>query len=192
MLDDGHVQRAVCLPACKEIVMNTKTSAPGFQPIRRDQLRDEREHDTYKRQQKPPEPSVCPDCGAIFHAGRWQWGERQPDASETNELRCPACQRIKDDFPAGFVHVGGPFFAEHRDEILSLIGHHAEKARAEHPLARIIAVTEEMSDAQGVVVTTTDIHLARDLGDALHHAYHGELAFHYNAAEKLLRVHWQR
>lgn len=169
--------------------MNLQTSAPGFQPIRRDQLRPEREHDTYKRQHKPPEPSVCPDCGAIFHGGRWQWGLRRPDSTE---IVCPACHRIKDDFPAGFVHVKGAFFALHREEILSLIRHHAEKARAEHPLARIMTIKENLTDTDGILITTTDIHLARDLGEALHHAYQGELEFHYNEAEKLLRVHWQR
>lgn len=173
--------------------MYLDASTPGFQPVRRDQLREEREHDTYKRQQKPPEPSVCPDCGAIFHAGRWQWGLRRPNSTE---ITCPACHRIRDNFPAGFVHVGGHFFSTHHDEILGLIRHHAEKARAEHPLARIMTTKEsnEKGDGgtEGILVTTTDIHLARDLGEALHHAYHGELEFHYNEAEKLLRVHWRR
>lgn len=41
-----------------------------------------------------------------------------------------------------------------------------------------------------VLVTTTDIHLARRLGEALHHAYQGELEYHYNPDENLLRVHW--
>lgn len=168
--------------------MNLQTSAPGFQPIRRDQLRPEREHDTYKRQQKPPEPAVCPGCGAIFHNGRWQWGERRSDSAE---IVCPACQRIADDFPAGFVHIIGTFFMAHREEIFSLIRHHEEKARTEHPLARIMTVKED-SEGSGILITTTDIHLARDLGEALHNAYQGELEFHYNEAEKLLRVHWQR
>jgi hypothetical protein len=165
----------------------------AFQKVRRDQLRQEREHDTYKRQHKPPEPSACPDCGAIFHAGHWQWGLRRPDS---NEVICPACHRIRDNFPAGFLHVGGHFFTTHRDEILSLIRHHAEKARAEHPLARIITTKKDderkSGSEDGILVTTTDIHLARDLGEALHHAYHGDLEFHYNEAEKLLRVGWQR
>ena len=173
--------------------MKLDSPVAGFQPIRRDQLRQEREHDTYKRQHKPPEPSACPDCGAIFHAGRWQWGLRRPDSTE---VTCPACHRIRDDFPAGFLHVGGRFFAEHRDEILSLIRHHAEKTRAEHPLARIMTIKKTRGEKEGgeesLLVTTTDIHLVRDLGEALHHAYHGELEFHYNEAEKLLRVHWQR
>lgn len=161
----------------------------GFRPIRRDQLRQEREHDSYRQQGKPIEPATCPQCGASFHAGRWQWGEKQEHATA---LLCPACQRIRDDFPAGFVHLGGAFFVEHRLEILSLVQHHTQKERAEHPLARIMAITEEASAGGGVVITTTDLHLARDIGEALHKAYRGELDYHYNDAEKLLRVHWRR
>lgn len=164
-------------------------SDSGFQPVRRDQLRQEREHDSYRQQGKPSEPAACPECGASFHAGRWQWGEKPEHAAA---LLCPACQRIRDDFPAGFVDVGGAFFVEHRLEILSLIQHHMQKERAEHPLARIMGINENANGDGGVLITTTDLHLARDIGDALHKAYHGELEFHYNEAEKLLRVHWRR
>lgn len=174
----------------QETKMKTLRIPTGFQPVRRDELRQEREHDTYKRQEKPPEPAVCPDCGAIFHAGRWQWGMRREGSTE---LICPACHRIRDRFPAGFLHVSGSFFGKQRDELLSLIRHHAEKARAEHPMARIMGIKDNSDDPDdGIVITTTDIHLARDLGEALHHAYHGELEFHYNKEEKLLRVHWSR
>ncbi|MFZ4539509.1 BCAM0308 family protein [Propionivibrio sp.] len=170
--------------------MKSQASLAGFKPVLRDQLRQEREYDTYKRQQKPPEPSACPVCGAIFHAGRWQWGQVGPEAEE---VVCPACHRIRDQFPAGFLHVGGPFFATHRGEMFNLLNHHAEKARAEHPLARVMTINEEdEGGVAGILITTTDIHLARDLGEALHHAYQGELEFYYNDAENLLRVHWQR
>jgi hypothetical protein len=30
------------------------------------------------------------------------------------------------------------------------------------------------------LMTTTDIHLARGMGELLHHAYQGGLEFHYN------------
>jgi NMD protein affecting ribosome stability and mRNA decay len=170
--------------------MKTRMTVAGFHPVRRDQLRQEREHDSYKRRAKPPEPSVCPDCGAIFHTGRWQWGLPNP---ESNEVLCPACERTRDQFPAGFVEVGGPFFKEHRDEILALVSHHAERAKAEHPLARIMNMEKgDEGESEAISITTTDIHLARDLGEALHHAYHGELEFYYNDAENLLRVHWWR
>jgi NMD protein affecting ribosome stability and mRNA decay len=166
--------------------MSSRATTPGFQPIRRDQLREEREHDSYKLQHKPPEPAACPDCGAVYHNGRWQWGPR-PNGS--HDVTCPACHRIRDHFPAGFVHVDGQFFGEHRNELTRLMRHHEAKANAEHPLARIMAIEDTVD---GLLVTTTDIHLARDLGDALHHAYQGELEFHYNEAETKLRVHWHR
>lgn len=166
--------------------MTSQNPPGGFRPVRRDQLRQERVHDAYKLKHKLSEPAVCPSCGAVYHTGRWQWIARPANA---HEVTCAACHRIQDRFPAGFVHAGGAFFAGHRDELLKLLRHHEGKAKAEHPMARIIAVEDE---ADGVVVTTTDIHLARDLGEALHHAYQGELEFHYNDADNLLRVHWRR
>ncbi|MBI2307676.1 MAG: ATPase [Rhodocyclales bacterium] len=166
--------------------MNTHAIPQGFKSIRRDQLREEREHDSYKSRQKPAEPAVCRDCAAVFHAGRWQWIERPPQA---REIVCPACERVHDRFPAGFVHIGGEFLAAHRDELTALLRHREAREKAEHPLARIMDIE---ADGDGLLVTTTDLHLARDLGEALHHAYHGELEFHYNDAEKLLRVHWRR
>lgn len=166
--------------------MTSRPVDAGFHPVRRDQLRQERVHDTYKLQGKLAEPAVCTDCGAIYHAGRWQWGER-PVAAVA--VICPACHRIRDHFPAGFVEAGGSFFSAHKDEALTLLRHHEEKEKAEHALARIMAV-ENTQD--GVLVTTTDIHLARDLGEALHHAFQGELAFPYNEAENRIRVQWHR
>jgi NMD protein affecting ribosome stability and mRNA decay len=166
--------------------MNARTPVPGFRPVRRDQLRPERVHDTYQLRGKLPEPAVCGKCGAVYHAGRWQWGARPAGAAE---VTCPACHRVQDKFPAGFVHIGGPYFAGHRDELMGIVRHREEKEKAEHPLARIIAVADEDG---GVLVTTTDMHLARDLGEALHHAHQGELDFHYNEGENLLRVYWHR
>ncbi len=158
----------------------------GFRPVRRDKLIQERVHDTYKARGKLPEPTACPDCGAVYHKGRWQWLPR-PD--EAHEQLCPACHRIRDHLPAGYVTLSGGFLGQHRDEILNLVRHHGERERAGHPLERIIAVEPY---AGGVVVTTTGIHLARCLGGALEHAYQGCLEFHYNDGENLLRVDWTR
>ena len=46
--------------------------------------------------------------------------------------------------------------------------------------------------ADGVLVTTTDIHLARKIAEALHDAFKGEPGFHYNQEETLLQVKWGR
>jgi RecG-like helicase len=61
--------------------------------------------------------------------------------------------------------------------------------KAEHPLHRIMDI-QETND--GFVVTTTDIHLPRRIGEALHRAYHGTLDFHYDDEAYLLRVNWTR
>lgn len=158
----------------------------GFRPVRRDKLIQERVHDTYRSRGKLPEPTVCPDCGAVHHKGRWQWLPR-PD--QAHEQLCPACHRIRDRLPAGYVTLSGRFLGQHRDEILNLVRHHGERERAGHPLERIIAVEPYNG---GVIVTTTGIHLARSLGEALEHAYQGLLEFHYNDGENLLRVDWTR
>ncbi|MEW6313725.1 MAG: BCAM0308 family protein [Pseudomonadota bacterium] len=165
--------------------MDGMTNA-GFRPIRRDRLMQEAVHDTYKSKGKLAEPSVCPDCGAVFHDGHWQWREKPSGA---HEARCPACHRIHDKFPAGYVTLSGAFLAQHEAEILRAVRNHEAREKAEHPMQRVMDIEK---GADRVVVTTTDIHLARGIGEALHHAYQGELEFHYNAEENLLRVTWRR
>jgi len=165
-----------------------KTRFAGFQPIRPDRhiWGQEYRHDAYKAKHKLPEPTLCPQCGAVFREGRWQWAAKPARA---HEEMCPACHRIHDEFPAGFVTISGSFFKEHRDELLQQIKNDEAKAKAEHPLERIIKIEEQDG---GILVTTTGIHLARGIGEALHHAYKGELEFHYNEQENLLRVVWER
>lgn len=165
--------------------MNIKNIPPGFHQIERhDGVFQEREHDAYKARGKLPEPTVCPECNAVFHGGRWRWGDIPANAHHET---CPACHRIHDRYPAGFVALEGPFFLAHKDEIMRLVHNHEQRERAEHPLQRIMAV-EKQDDS--VLVTTTDIHLARGIGEAVRHAYQGELEFHYNPQDYLLRVHW--
>jgi NMD protein affecting ribosome stability and mRNA decay len=165
--------------------MGTHTTHPGFHPVNRhDGIFQEHIHDTYQTKGKIPEPAICPQCSAVFHKGRWQWLEAPAAAQQHN---CPACQRIHDHYPAGFLTLQGDFFHAHRDEIMSLIHNTEKKEKAEHPLKRIMAAEEKDNE---VLVTTTDIHLARGIGEAIHDAYQGDLEFHYNPAENLLRVNW--
>jgi NMD protein affecting ribosome stability and mRNA decay len=163
-----------------------KSDRGTWRPLRRDELRDELVHDSYKSRRKLPEPTKCPDCGVVYANGRWQWGVAPEQAHE--EL-CPACHRIRDRFPAGYVVLSGEFFAGHREELLHLARNREEKEKAEHPLERIMAIEDV---ERGVQITTTDTHLARDIGEAMHAAYKGELQYHYNKEENLLRVHWAR
>jgi len=158
----------------------------GFRGVRREQLLQGLGDDSYKSKVKLPDPTRCPDCSATFCNGRWTW-ETAPKGA--HEHRCPACKRIHDGFPAGYVALGGKFFLEHGDEILSLVKHCEEKEKAAHPVQRIMAI-EKKKD--GVVVTTTDVHLARTIAERVHDAFKGSLAFHYNKGDNLLRATWKR
>lgn len=166
--------------------MTNRSHPAGFHPIRRDRLPLETVMDSYKARGKLSEPTVCPDCGAVFQAGRWQWVARPRDAHQTT---CPACHRIRDHFPAGYVSLSGDFFAQHEQEIMQLIHNREAQEKPGHPMQRIMAIEKTK---HGTQVTTTDIHLARGIGEALHHAYQGGLEFHYNSDQNLLRVEWNR
>lgn len=158
----------------------------GYKTVRRDRLIQEQEHDAYRIKGKLREPTTCPECGAVYHEGRWQW-KAVPDGAMKHP--CPACMRIHDHFPAGYLMLSGDFFDTHRNEIMSLLHHVEQQERTEHPLKRIM----DTENSEGVTtIATTDIHLARMMGEAVHHAYQGELGFRYNAQQNLLRVTWRR
>lgn len=157
-----------------------------FAAERRDRLIREREHDPYKVRAKLPDPTACPECGAMYRDGRWTWGAPPADA---NREVCPACQRIRDEYPAGILTLSGSFWREHQDELLGLARNVEEREKGEHALKRIMAVREEGDE---IVITTTDAGLVRNIGDALHDAYEGELDYEYTDAENLLRVTWHR
>ena len=171
--------------------MKPNSKGSGFREPGKDQithrlgLEKEYVHDTYKWRGKLPEPTVCPECGAIFQKGRWTWGTRPPDAHETT---CPACHRIRDAYPAGILSLEGPVFEAHKEEVFNLARHQEAKAKGEHPLSRIIAIKEEGAGAE---ILTTDTHLPRQIGEALRHAYHGELDFNYGDDSRLVRIHWK-
>jgi NMD protein affecting ribosome stability and mRNA decay len=153
---------------------------------RRDRLIQEERHDTYRAREKPPEPTRCPDCRAVFRDGRWTWtGE---DLTDSHERTCPACQRIRDAYPAGYVTLSGSFLGTHRDEIENLISNEEKKETEEHPLKRIMDVK---GTDEGLLVTTTDSHLARSIGEAVARAYAGKLDYHYTE-DDMLRVVWKR
>ena len=153
---------------------------------RRDRLIQEDRHDTYQEREKWPEPTVCSECNAVFLEGRWAWWE---PAVNAHRIVCPACRRIKDKYPAGHLEIRGAFFAHHHEELLNLIHNTESMEKDAHPMERIMAITTEEDHS---LVTTTGIHLARRIGEALKHAYQGELNFTYGDAEKSIRMIWSR
>ncbi len=154
---------------------------------RHDRLIRERVHDPYKTRLKLQEPTVCPGCGAVFHRGRWHWEKTRPEGA--NEEMCQACHRSNDSYPAGEVTLSGGFLRVHREEILNLARNVEETEKAEHPRHRIMAIDDR---ADRVLITTTDIHLPRRIGQAVFNAYKGEFDFKYDEEGYFIRVSWSR
>lgn len=166
--------------------MKGQTNPTGGRERRRDRDVKEHQHDTYKAKGKPTEPMACPQCGAVYHRGRWTWGERPERA---RDALCPACQRIEDKYPKGIVTLTGPYVDAHEDELLGLVRNAEHQEKTSHPLARIMSIAKTK---EGTVISTTDSHLPRRIGEALHRAHHGELDVHYNKAEDFVRIRWSR
>jgi hypothetical protein len=161
---------------------------PARQP-RHEQRHEQRRAaslDPYRERRKPPGAAACADCGAVFYRGRWTW---RPAPAQARRALCPACRRIRERQPAGFVRLAGPFAREHRDDLVAIARHCEAAERKEHPLQRIMRIE---ASGEGMVVTTTDGHLARRIGEALYRAHRGELGYRYTRGERLLRVNWRR
>lgn len=155
---------------------------------RQDRLIKENVHDPYVARSKPAEPTVCPDCGVVFADGRWQWLSEAP--ADANRELCPACQRIRDKVPAGFLSLSGEFFAEHSGEIMNLLHNKVEEQKTQHPMKRLMDIEDQGGDS--TVITFTDVHLPRGVGEAIERAYEGELDIQYTKEAGIVRVFWQR
>jgi hypothetical protein len=158
---------------------------PSGTSVRGDRILRERVHDPYKTRLKLPEPSACPDCGATFHKGRWTW---LPAPEGANQERCQACHRIADNYPAGLVTLRGGFLARHKAELLNLARNREALEKGEHPLHRIMSVVERPGEVE---IATTDVHLPRRIGQALHDAYEGTLDIDYDKEGYFVRVAWR-
>jgi NMD protein affecting ribosome stability and mRNA decay len=155
---------------------------------RKDRLIKEKVHDPYKARCKLSKSTVCPECKAAFRDGRWRWVPTAPKKAHF-EL-CPACQRIRDRVPAGFLSLSGEFVDKHRDEIMLLLQNKVERQRKQHPMKRMMDI-EEQKDGS-TMITFTDMHLPRGVGEAIKNAYEGELDIQYTKGAGIVRVYWQR
>jgi len=154
---------------------------------RQDRLIQEEEHDPYMPRGKLEEPTVCTGCGVLFADGRWQWPPEPPEGA--HEVLCPACQRIRDGVPAGFLTLSGDFAHQHREEIMGLVSNKVEDQKGQHPMKRLMGVKDEEGD---IVLPFTDRHLPRGIGKALESAYEGEFEIHYTEEAGIVRAWWKR
>ena len=153
---------------------------------RKDRLIRDHRKDVYINQITLKDPAVCSKCNAVYTNGRWTWKTTEQTTSKTT---CPACRRISDNYPAGYIEIKGNFFQIHLTDILNLINNTEQLEKNERPLERIISITEHENKT---VITTTGIHIARRIGEALNRSYQGNFLFQYADGEKSIRVFWER
>ena len=155
----------------------------GRQPRKHRDLQ-ERRRGGDKAPGKLPEPTSCPQCGAVFHKGRWTWDTRPTHA---HEALCPACRSINENRGSGVVSIKGTYLLGHRQDILNLARNEEKKAKLEHPLSRIISIKEE---AECTIISTTDTLLARRICEALNHAHPGNISLQYSKDERSVAAEW--
>jgi DNA-directed RNA polymerase subunit RPC12/RpoP len=153
---------------------------------RKDRLIKEKNHDSYMSRTKLSQPTVCEKCGVAFINGRWVWKESIESAQK---IVCPACRRQADNYPAGRIELSGVFYQDHKDEILNLIQNVEKQEKQERPLERIMYIRK---DKKTTVVTTTGIHVARRIGEALSRAYKGDYSLIYATGDEQIQVTWHR
>lgn len=158
----------------------------AYQRQHHDRQIDEVRHDPYRERGKPVEPAVCPACGLVFHAGRWQRLTRPQGA---RQHLCPACLRTQESYPAGLITLAGTYAAAHREALLKLARRQEAIENAEHPLQRIMSIRVE---GERTFISTTDPHLAQRIGSAIAHAFGGKLEVDYPEDEYLVRIDWSR
>jgi NMD protein affecting ribosome stability and mRNA decay len=153
---------------------------------RKDRLIKDNRKDTYIDQIALKDFAACSKCNAVYTNGRWTWKTTEHITSKTT---CPACRRISDNYPAGYIEIKGNFFLSHSTDILNLVNNVERLEKSERPLERIILINEGKNKT---VITTTGIHVARRIGEALSRSYQGNYNFKYADGEKSIRVFWER
>ena len=152
-----------------------------------DRMRVKESKDPYRLTEKLPGGATCRRCEAMVQEGRWTWAAPAQGGVET---LCPACRRIEEDYPAGYLELEGPFFVENREEIMNLVRNVAQAEKNERPMERIMFINRK--DGGATLITTTGVHIARRLGESLKRSYQGDLKVDYKDGEKGVRVSWSR
>jgi hypothetical protein len=82
-----------------------------------DRIYDDPRHDPYQPKGKYAEPAVCSDCHAVYQHGRWARG---PAPEGAHGVLCPACHRIRDKQPAGYLTLSGILVEGDREELVRI------------------------------------------------------------------------
>jgi len=108
---------------------------------------------------------------------------------QAHEELCTACHRIKDQYPAGILTLKGRVILEQKPEVVRIARNQEQAEKGEHPLNRIMAIDADDSDT--LTISTTDIHLPRRIGEAVHRAFGGDLEIKYDQENYFVRANWR-
>ncbi|HOP40587.1 MAG TPA: BCAM0308 family protein [Geobacteraceae bacterium] len=137
--------------------------------------------------------SYCTKCGVIYREKRWIMDPvelvRLKEDPTVGTIVCPACQKMRDNVPGGFLTLSGEYLRNHENEILELIKNTEEKSRNKNPLGRIMEISQEEDVL--TILTTLD-KLAEKLGKEIYKAHSGELNYQWSHGENSVRVYWKR
>ncbi|MEK6546191.1 MAG: BCAM0308 family protein [Nitrospinota bacterium] len=150
-------------------------------------------NDPYIPKGSKHEMSICKGCHAIYKGKKWFIDE---ELYKTNIKRktasvvtCPACLKIKDNFPSGVVTLEGGFLKNHEDEILNLVRNEGDRSLRDNPLERIMSINKNKGRIE---ILTTNEKLAQKIGKSVFKAYSGELEYKWSEDDKFVRVNWNR
>jgi NMD protein affecting ribosome stability and mRNA decay len=148
--------------------------------------------DPYEMFKAPKGPAMCRKCLAIYADKRWHCDEVQAAklaaSPRTQKLVCPACQKIKDDYPEGTVTLKWSQMQDHEAEIRGLIANVEKRAVSVNPLDRVMKIVKRRKDLE---VQTTNDRLAQRLGRALVRSYKGKAEYKWAHRDMMVRVTWQ-
>jgi hypothetical protein len=165
----------------RKLPMSPILSKPmsNFHPEQHLRLLDERK-EPYHDYSAIEVEARCAACGAVHKNVAWHWIEPSVDAVET---RCPACKRIAERAPASYLEIEGTFLNEKRAELINAIRALERVEKSADPLQRIMAIE---SSEKGILVTTTDVRLARAIAQLLQTSFQCDLDFHYDRDRSIL------
>jgi NMD protein affecting ribosome stability and mRNA decay len=148
--------------------------------------------DPYAMLKAPKGPAMCRKCGAMYADKRWSFdavkAPKLAASPRTQKLVCPACQKIRDDYPEGIVTLTWSDLREHEAEIRGLIGNVEARAVSVNPLDRVMKIVRRKNDLE---IQTTNDRLAQRIGRALVRSYKGKADYNWAHRDMMVRVTWQ-
>lgn len=137
---------------------------------------------------------ICPRCNAVHDGHRWI---SQPDKrlmksaqrSGAQRQLCPGCLRVERGQVDGVVVLKGAFLQSHLDEIRNVVKRVTRKRRHRNTASRVVDIRQEDG---GLIIETTDEHLAERIGKEVEKAFKGDLRITWQQKDHFVRVVWQR